>query len=825
MNFFPRNPSNKIFILLAGSVIWSVLWGFAGCGKLSGPSEELSLDADKAPYEVTLIRGINRPADKPHNETILMCDIDGDGVQECVEGTYQKILGYDSEDSSIKPRWEIHLDDDHYIDDESPRLGVSADLNADGIEEIFFVARAMDNSGWNFCVLDPAQKEIVLNAPLPMGEDRRRPDYWDGHYSVEGMLRDADGQGNPGVVLVRRVKYDATSRGVCVVEPSTGKVMWEYICAAQPAGNQAVVTDIDGDGTREIIFTTSAPGNWGDVMINGTLDIESYLIVLSNRGEELMRVVLGGERFISAVAVQDLEGDGIKELVTSTRNGNNSRTNEMVVWDWPTKSATARIRTSFNFEGVVICEGPQPKSSYIFAGTDDGSFHRYFYDGVSLRRDRMVIHEARKCRLVGAVDLLPSAGPEIVVQIVDSGTTAILDQELSTLAVYSDDLGLYNHDPTLWELADGSTALVMSNYRAYWVLALEEKPFDWAGKLLPVGASLLGFGILLSTFYFGMVTGRKRRKAASPPAADIVPGADFDTLFRLQQELEDAFHTVIAQAKGLERLVWLLDAYITDEGVTTDLELRIRQVTEDYQVEVKPRLFRLLHLAEQASFETGTVAEVNKALLSISSRIDELAETELNLDVVRTMRTDLHTDWKHIKDGFFQLRTTINTYFTTDPVRLLQGMLLVREGDFQREKIQTTMLGGSVQPGMMSCRIDNGDLRFVMDNLLDNAVRSMKDSSHRHLTVEVSRSGKEVGLRVTDTGRGIPKDQQDAIFNSRFSSRRGGGRGLYRSREILGRWGSEILMTDSRAGKGTTFVVQLLAAAEDSGQKTLEAGG
>jgi len=104
-------------------------------------------------------------------------------------------------------------------------------------------------------------------------------------------------------------------------------------------------------------------------------------------------------------------------------------------------------------------------------------------------------------------------------------------------------------------------------------------------------------------------------------------------------------------------------------------------------------------------------------------------------------------------------------------------------------------------------------------------VRSMKDSSHRHLTVEVTRSGKEVGLRVTDTGRGIPKDQQDAIFNSRFSSRRGGGRGLYRSREILGRWGSEILMTDSRAGKGTTFVVQLLAAAEDSGQKTLEAGG
>ena len=825
MNSFLTHLTRKMKLLLVGSFLLAALGTLSGCGQFSGQAEKLSLDADNAPYQVTLIRGTQKPADKPTNETILMCDIDGDGISECVEGTYQKFLGYDSEDSRIKPRWEIHLDDDHFLDDESSRLGTSADLNHDGIDEIYFTARAIDKSGWNFCVLDPAQEAIVLNAPLPLGDDRRRPDFWDGHYSAEGILLDADGQGNPGVVLIRRVKYDATLRGVCVVEPSTGAVMWEYICAAQPANTQAVVTDIDGDGSREIIVPTSAPGNWGDVEINGTLDIKCYLLVLSNQGEELMKVVLGGERFIGAVLVQDLDGDGIKELVTSTRNGNNSRTNELVVWDWPRKKTDKRLRSSFSFEGIVATDGPEAGTSYIFAGTNDGCFHRYLFDGQSLKRDHMVMQDVRESRLVGAVDILPSPGLEIVIQIVDSGTTALLDHNLATLAVYTDDLGLKVHDPHAWELADGSQALVMSHPRAYWVLGLEEKPFDWAGKLIPVGGSVLGLSILLGTFYFGMVTGRKNRKTATHAASGVSPGTDFDSLFRLQQELEDANHSVVGRTKGLERLVWLLDAYITDQGASQDLDLRIRQVMEDFQVEIKPRLFRLLHLAEQASFETSTVVEVNTALLSLSGRIDELAGKTLCLDQIRHMRQDLHSDWLLIKEGFFHLRTTSNVYFTTDPVRLIQGMLLVREGEYQREKIKITLLGAPMEPGAMNCRIDNGDLRFVMDNLLDNAMRSMKDSSIRQLTVEISRTGKEVGLRVTDTGRGIAKDQQVAIFSSRFSSRRGGGRGLFRSREILARWGAEILLTDSQAGKGTTFVVKLLAAAENTGQKTREAQG
>lgn len=817
--------SQKFYLFLVGSLFMVVFGTLSGCGDLKGQSSELNLDGDKAPFGVNFIRGLQRPIGKPLNETILLCDIDGDGVKECVEGTYQKLLGYDTEDSTIKPRWEIHLDDDHHLSNKSSRLGVTDDLNDDGIEEIFFVTMAKDHSGWNYCVLDPATQEIIVNTPLPLGENRRRPDYWDGYYSADGILHDADGKGNPGIVLVRTAMYDATLRGVCVVEPFTGKVIWEYIGAAQPATDRAVVTDIDGDGSREITFPTSAPGNWGNSRINGTLDIESYLIVLSNHGEELMRVVLGGERFVADVVAEDLDGDGIKELITATQNGNVGHTNELIVWDWKTKKACKRVRSTMAFDGLAVTQGPRSGTAYIFTGTDEGTFHRYLYDGETLSRDRLITHDTKDCRLVGAVDILPLPGDEVLVQVIGLGKTVIMDRDFNTQGVYTSDSGYSNIDPLVWEMPDDKKALILADPHAYWMVDLEKKPFDWAGKMLPVGGSLLGLSILLTTFYFGVAYGRKKLKAAAAPVAEIIPGTDFDALFRLQQELEDANHSVVGRTKGLERMVWLLDAYIAEEGTNKELELRIRQVMEDYQVEVKPRLFRLLHLAEQASFETGTVSEVTRSLLSLSGRIDQLYGKDLNLEVVRSMRTELQADWKSIKEGFFLLRDASNTYFTTDPVRLIQGMLLVREGDFQREKIKTTMLGDSGQPGVMSCRIDNGDLRFVMDNLLDNALRSMKESSSRQLTVEVSRIGKEVGLRITDTGNGIAKVEQEAIFSSRFSSRRGGGRGLHRSREILARWGSEILLTDSEPGKGTTFVVKLLAAGEEPGQKTMAAQG
>ncbi len=814
--------------LLFGAILMVILSApfFVGCNPTHEHSSELNLDDNKTPYITSLSTSSQvLPVDDPRNQTTVMCDIDGDGIKEKVEGTYQKFIGMDSEDARTKPRWEVHLDEKYVLSRHTVVLGVCDDFNNDGIEEIYFTATTEDKSQWVFCVLDPAVPAVVLTVPLPLGEDRRRPDYWDGNYRAEGILQDADGHGNPGIVLVRRVGYDATKRGVCVVNPHNGEIIWEYISGAQVYGSRIVVTDMDGDGKQEILFGTSGPGNLGNTKLNGTGDSEIYLIALSNLGTVLIQEVIGGERFQGVVATFDLNGNGFQEIVTATSNGNNGRTNELAVWDWKTRSILKKVRTSKSYVGLAIIEGPTEDSAYIFAGSDDGTVLRYQYQAEALKCDRMVYQDSKIAWLSGAVDILPPPGQELVVSFEEGNKTVILDRDLNPLAIFTDQNKLRKYAPMAWNLSDNTKALVLSNPRRYWVLEFDERPLDVAEMLVRWGLPVLGILLLGGTYFTGVAIGRRRGQSGDEIDSmvhDRTSTADFDSLYRLFQELEDANHSVVGPAKGLERLVWLLEAFLTELGDTKELELRIGQILDDFLEEVGPRLFRILYLAEQVSFETGTVSDVGKALKSLTQRVENLDSAALNSAAVREIREDLRAEWGIVRDGFYLLRTAINTYYTTDPVRLIQGMLLVREGDFQRERIHAKLLVEPAATVVMSCRMDNGDLRFVMDNLLENAIRAMRDCSTRNLTVQFSRAGKEVTLRVIDTGKGIESSQTEAIFSSRFSTRSGGGRGLHRSQEILARWGAELQLADTTPGKGTTFMVKLLAADDGNVQKTMK---
>jgi two-component system CitB family sensor kinase/CitB family two-component system sensor histidine kinase MalK len=164
-----------------------------------------------------------------------------------------------------------------------------------------------------------------------------------------------------------------------------------------------------------------------------------------------------------------------------------------------------------------------------------------------------------------------------------------------------------------------------------------------------------------------------------------------------------------------------------------------------------------------------------------------------------------------VEKGLLDLWESLRNYFSTDPVRMLQGMMLVREGEFSRAGIEADIVGAeNIRDAR--CLIDSSDLRYVLDNLIDNAVRAMDESKFRRLLVQVERTNAEISLHVSDTGGGIPPEIRDKIFSGRFSTRHGGGSGLFRSREALRRWGGEIILANSVTGQGTTFIVRLRAA-------------
>jgi signal transduction histidine kinase len=96
----------------------------------------------------------------------------------------------------------------------------------------------------------------------------------------------------------------------------------------------------------------------------------------------------------------------------------------------------------------------------------------------------------------------------------------------------------------------------------------------------------------------------------------------------------------------------------------------------------------------------------------------------------------------------------------------------------------------------------------VVTNLLDNAFRWTPRSGT--VTLSYSAVNGTAAIHVSDTGPGIPKTDQDAVFHPFYSRRGEGGTGLGLSigRELAHALGGR-LTVESELGHGTTFTLSL----------------
>ncbi|WP_347248357.1 ATP-binding protein [Zoogloea sp.] len=132
-----------------------------------------------------------------------------------------------------------------------------------------------------------------------------------------------------------------------------------------------------------------------------------------------------------------------------------------------------------------------------------------------------------------------------------------------------------------------------------------------------------------------------------------------------------------------------------------------------------------------------------------------------------------------------------------------------------RAHAQTKGLGLtlSVEEGVpASVVMDVQRVRQILNNLLNNAIK-FTDNGRIDMVVRVE--GSKLAFDVSDTGRGIPRECQDQIFEKfrqldQFVTREheGTGLGLALARELAHLLGGDITV-DSRLGEGSTFTLYL----------------
>jgi len=99
---------------------------------------------------------------------------------------------------------------------------------------------------------------------------------------------------------------------------------------------------------------------------------------------------------------------------------------------------------------------------------------------------------------------------------------------------------------------------------------------------------------------------------------------------------------------------------------------------------------------------------------------------------------------------------------------------------------------------------------WVLENLLKNAANAIESAGRIDIVILENIAKEQIFIDISDTGKGIPRAQFDAVFQPGFTTRkRGWGLGLSLTKRMIEYHKGHIYVKESEIDKGTTFRIVL----------------
>jgi signal transduction histidine kinase len=213
----------------------------------------------------------------------------------------------------------------------------------------------------------------------------------------------------------------------------------------------------------------------------------------------------------------------------------------------------------------------------------------------------------------------------------------------------------------------------------------------------------------------------------------------------------------------------------------------------------------------RATLAVGAAHDIGNLFASVMGHAQILQH-----DAPADLQRDLRAILLAASDGHFLLRRMLSStplapagsgaQVVTLPALIQDALSLTRPFWEPRPAIAIRTLMAPIPP----VQAHAADLREVLVNLIINAVAAMPSGGA--LTLRCFSADDRVVLEVIDTGRGIAREHQAAIFQPFTTTREGGrGLGLSVSRAIVEAYGGTLTVR-SAPGHGATFALALPAA-------------
>ncbi len=201
-----------------------------------------------------------------------------------------------------------------------------------------------------------------------------------------------------------------------------------------------------------------------------------------------------------------------------------------------------------------------------------------------------------------------------------------------------------------------------------------------------------------------------------------------------------------------------------------------------------------------------TAHQLGTPISSLMAWVEYLKTKNPDIQFLNEMDKDVHR-LKVIAERFSKIGSN------PDPIPMDLDAALKQIIDYMGKRISAKVVINyhpSAEPTFVM--MNDSLFGWVIENLIKNAVDAMDGKGK--IDIVVTDSGKKVKIDVSDTGKGIPKSKQEAIFHPGYTTKtRGWGLGLSLVKRIIESYQKgKIYVSNSEINKGTTFRIELSKA-------------
>ncbi len=616
-----------------------------------------------------------------------------------------------------------------------------------------------ESNTYNFRFLECKEDKIVLREMDNRGNIDRilmeleYPEFQSlpsqGNWFHQPIFLDADEDGEEEVIVTLKTFYERYPRGAACFDIQTRKKLWTYFAGTQ--FNSMIIEDLAGDGEKEIVISTTAVNNGAE--LNGTSDAYSYVIALDCKGKKIWENKTGDWYTFAYSVVSDIDKDGICEIVTGVEchRAHAKEKGKLYIFN----GKTGVEKASFS------CQDASFLRPVVISGNDGNS---WIY--VSDSRGRLRVFDEKLNCLKTVTEDSPLAVLYVLTGI--NGRQYIVASTSNQLLAYDRDLERKIFDYTFENPLKNNAVLELFSTFIPIHTKAGENALILTDKLYRVGESKKKFPDILKN---GVATGFWF-------TAFILFLFNWLLFYFLSRFKKYGFQP-IGRKYVQEKLQYL-------------------EIIQEIAHQLKNPIATVLWTAEKLKRSTET-----NEIKQDSTRETYSQLADFLMDDVKTLR--LHTN------NILRLMQIQEPCFCETRLKpLLQDLV-----DHFRSGVEGKIEIRLEMPGDFSLFIDGELFKEALAYLLDNALEAMPGGGGI-VTLSVvpreslfKRSVSELSITMKYTGRGIGKKDIDRVFLHSFTKeKKAKGIGLFIFKRIIKAHGGRIKVS-SRKGVGTKVAVIL----------------